>query len=63
MTANNRTNEAVHLQKTHPSSKGKNHAGGGATCHLSPCWIEPKPSIGGIAHGVWMTHVRLVGCP
>jgi len=36
MTANNKTNEAVHLQKTHPSSKGQNHAGGGATCHLPP---------------------------
>ena len=24
-------------------------------------WIDPKPSVGGIAHGVWMTPVRLVG--
>ena len=28
-----------------------------------PRWIEPKPSAGGVAHGVWMAPVRLVWVP
>jgi hypothetical protein len=65
MMANNKTNEVVHPHKTGPLSRGQNHAGGGggATYHLSPHRIDPKSSAGGVAHGVWMMHVRLVGVP
>jgi hypothetical protein len=63
MMANNKTNKSVHPQKTLPSSKGQNHAGGGATYHLPPHQIEPKPSPGSIVHGVCMTPVCLVGLP
>jgi hypothetical protein len=62
MTENNKTNEAIHLQKPHPSSKVQNHAGGGATCHLSPRWVEPKPSTGGVAHG-GLHLCNWPGCP
>jgi hypothetical protein len=37
--------------------------GGGDTHHSPPQWIEPKPSAGGVAHGVWMAPVRLVWVP
>ena len=63
MTEKNKTNEAIHLQKPRPSSEVQNHAGGGATCHLSPRWVEPKPSTGGVAHGVWIMPVHLAGVP
>ncbi len=28
-----------------------------------PWWIDPQPSAGSIAHGVWMMPVRLFGVP
>jgi hypothetical protein len=60
---NNKTNDAVHPQKMHPSSKGQNNAGGGGTYYLSPRQIDPKSSAGGVTHGAWMMPVRLVGMP
>ena len=60
---NNKTNESVHPQKAHPSSKGQNHAGGGATYHSLPRQIDPKPSAGGVVHDLCMTPVRLVELP
>ena len=59
---NNKMNEAFYPHKNRPSSKGQNHTGGGGTYYLSSRQIDPKPSTGSIAHGVWMMHVRLLGC-
>ncbi len=66
MTANNKTNEEVNPQKAHSSSKDQNCmlvAALLAIRHLSPHRIEPKPTTGSVANGVWMTLVRLVGVP
>jgi hypothetical protein len=41
--------------------KRHNCVGGGGTHHSPPRWIEPKPSAGGVAHGVWMAPVRSIG--
>ena len=60
---NNKTNEVVQPQKMRPSSKSQNHAGGGGIYHLSPSQLYPKPSAGGVANGVWMMPLCLVGVP